>query len=378
MGRRAPPVQPRLQPPVTPPGQDGGGSEREAAILARRKGEGGTIVLKRIEEGGHGHHGGAWKVAYADFVTAMMAFFLLMWLLNATTEEQRRGLADYFNPTHVMASGASGIGMPFGGRTPHAAGNMAADAGTLTAQRGPRPVLTDLEDEDDSPDPAQPFARRDGPRGEEEVPPPRLAAPPGTPGAEAAGSRTPPAEAALSESEAARLTDAALRAELARREEAALQRGAAQLREQLAADPALADAGRQLLVEVTPEGLRIQLLESDGAPMFATGNAAPSERARAAIRAVAAAAGRLPNPVSVTGHTDSTPFRGGARSNWDLSAERANAARRLLTEAGLPEGRLAQVAGMAEREPLLRDRPEAPANRRVAITLLRQGEAPPR
>ncbi len=356
--------------------------------MAKRKGEGGTIVLKRIEEGGHGHHGGAWKVAYADFVTAMMAFFLLMWLLNATTEEQRRGLADFFNPTNVMATGASGVGMPFGGRTQNSVGNMAADAGTITAQRGPRPIITDLEEEDDSTTPAEPFARRQGPRGEEETPPPRVASPGGeghfgTPGAtegpggaEAAPRPAPAAEAPLSESEAARLTDAALRAELSRREEAALQRTAETLREALRSDPALADVARQLMVEVTQEGLRIQLLESDGSPMFATGNAAPSERARAAIRAVAQAALRLPNPVSVTGHTDSTPFRGAGRSNWDLAAERANAARRLLTEAGLPESRLAQVTGMADREPLLRDRPDSPANRRVAITLLRQGAAP--
>ncbi|WP_207537955.1 OmpA/MotB family protein [Sabulicella rubraurantiaca] len=110
--------------------------------------------------------------------------------------------------------------------------------------------------------------------------------------------------------------------------------------------------------------------------MFSTGNAAPTERARAAIRAVAQAALRLPNPVSVSGHTDSAPFRGGGRSNWDLAAERANAARRLLTEAGLPEARLARVSGHADREPLLRDQPGAAANRRVAITLLRQAEAP--
>ncbi len=351
--------------------------------MAKRKGEGGTIVLKRIEEGGHGHHGGAWKVAYADFVTAMMAFFLLMWLLNATTEEQRRGLADFFNPTNVMATGASGVGMPFGGRTQNSVGNMASDAGTLTAQRGPRPTITDLEEEDDSTTPAEPFARREGPRGEEETPPPQVAAPGGQghfgleggaqgPGGAQAQAQAHTAQEGLSETEAARLTDAALRAELARREEAALQRAAEQLRESLRADPALAEVARQLMVEVTQEGLRIQLLESDGTPMFATGNAQPSERARAAIRAVAQAAQRLPNPVSVTGHTDSTPFRGGGRSNWDLAAERANAARRLLTEAGLPESRLAQVSGLADREPLLRDRPEAPANRRVAITLLRQ------
>ncbi|MCW8086759.1 flagellar motor protein MotB [Sabulicella glaciei] len=338
--------------------------------MAKRKGAGGgTIVLRRIEEGGHGHHGGAWKVAYADFVTAMMAFFLLMWLLNATTEEQRRGLADYFNPTHALSNGVSGTGQPFGGSTPHAAGRMASETGAIRVERGPRPILADLEEEDDSPTPAEPFARREGPRGEEETPPPRMAAP----GGAELGRVLPGPEG---ESDAARLTDAALRAELARREEAALQEAAAALRDTLRDDPSLSAAAGQFLVEVTPEGLRIQLLEADGQPMFSTGNAAPSERARAAIRAVAQAALRLPNPVSVSGHTDSAPFRGGGRSNWDLAAERANAARRLLTEAGLPETRLAHVSGHADREPLLRDQPGAAANRRVAITLLRQAEAP--
>src|SRR5512146_836251 len=110
--------------------------------MARRNGA--TIVVRKIEEGGHGHHGGAWKVAYADFVTAMMAFFLLMWLLNATTEEQRQGIADYFAPSHVLGRGQSGTGEPFGGRTPHSSEPMNQDAGAITVQRGPRPVLPDV------------------------------------------------------------------------------------------------------------------------------------------------------------------------------------------------------------------------------------------
>ncbi|WP_207537956.1 flagellar motor protein MotB [Sabulicella rubraurantiaca] len=225
--------------------------------MAKRKGAGGgTIVLRRIEEGGYGHHGGAWKVAYADFVTAMMAFFLLMWLLNATTEEQRRGLADYFNPMHALANGVSGTGQPFGGSTPHTAGRMASDTGAIRLERGPRPILAELEEEDDSAAPAEPFARREGPRGEEETPPPRMA----TPGGAELGRVLPGPE----ESDAARLTDAALRAELARREEAALQDAAEALRETLRDDPALSAAAGQFLVEVTPEGLRIQLLEADG------------------------------------------------------------------------------------------------------------------
>jgi chemotaxis protein MotB len=144
--------------------------------LARRgKDQGGTIVLKRIEEGGHGHHGGAWKVAYADFVTAMMAFFLLMWLLNATTEEQRRGLADFFNPSSTMAAGQSGLAQPFGGSTPHSVGQMAADTGAIRLERGPRPTQSESEEEEVEP-PLASQPNPNAPPGEEDAPPPRRVA----------------------------------------------------------------------------------------------------------------------------------------------------------------------------------------------------------
>jgi chemotaxis protein MotB len=338
--------------------------------MAKRKSEGATIVLKRIEAGGHGHHGGAWKVAYADFVTAMMAFFLLMWLINATTEEQRRGIADYFNPTHMLAQSSSGSAQPFGGRTPHSPGPMMSDGGQLRAQMGARPVTLDIEDEEggDRPDLFEPH---DDPPGDSETRPPRASigrsGPPGEDITEQPGERI-----------AARLTDAALQAELARREQIALERTAEALQEVIQQDPVLAEAGRQLLIEIVPEGLRIQLLEADGQPMFATGGAQPTDRARQLIRRVAEAAQRLPNPISITGHTDSVPFRGAhaGRNNWDLSAERANATRRLLQEGGIGDARLRGVTGVADREPLLPDQPLAAANRRVAITLLRQAEAP--
>ena len=106
------------------------------------------IVIKKIEEGEHGHHGGAWKVAYADFVTAMMAFFLLMWLLNATSEEQRRGLADYFAPTNVLGRSNTGSGQPFGGRSPNSDGQLATDTGAIRVERGPAPMRIDIEEEE--------------------------------------------------------------------------------------------------------------------------------------------------------------------------------------------------------------------------------------
>jgi chemotaxis protein MotB len=143
-------------------------------------------------------------------------------------------------------------------------------------------------------------------------------------------------------------------------------------------DPDLADLARQLVVEHVPEGLRIQILDADRQPMFATGGAVPNERARLLIQKVAQVVGRLPNALNIAGHTDASPFRGGGteRGNWELSADRANAARRLLLEGGIAEARLQGVAGHAERMPLLPAEPLAAANRRVAITLLRQAPAP--
>ena len=335
-------------------------------------GGGGTIVIKREEGGEHGHHGGAWKVAYADFVTAMMAFFLLMWLLNATTEEQRRGLADYFAPTNLLARSVSGSGQPFGGRTPNDDGNVTSTAGAMTMQPGRLPIVMDIE-EDDSDTMARPQPRREGPEGREDADNPRLvvATPPGA----QAGPEAPrggPAETPAPEARPENLGEAELRRELARREREAFERVAEQVREAIASDPALADLARQMLVEQTPQGLRIQLVDAERQPMFALGGAAPNDRARALLARVAQAAGRLPNPVAIAGHTDATPFRGGGeRSNWDLSAERANVTRRLLVEAGLSESRIRSVSGHADRDPLLPDQPAAAANRRVSITLLR-------
>ncbi|OYW08214.1 MAG: hypothetical protein B7Z53_05135, partial [Rhodospirillales bacterium 12-71-4] len=331
---------------------------------------GGTIVIKRIEEGGHGHHGGAWKVAYADFVTAMMAFFLLMWLLNATTEEQRRGLADYFAPTNVLGQNQTGSGQPFGGRTPNESAQNTQNAGAIRLQRGPLPVLEDVEVEEDVPTVARPVPMREGPDGEDDEADPRRVrqaradAPPGD-----SDPRALALQADAAEAEARALSDAALRAEHERREREAFEQAAEELRQAVEEDPALADLARQMLVEQVPEGLRIQLLDADRQPMFALGGSAPNDRARLLLARISQVIGRLPNRIAIAGHTDATPFRdGGARSNWDLSADRANVTRRLLAESGLPEARIRSVTGNAERDLLLPETPNAAANRRVSIT----------
>ncbi|MBK1659884.1 flagellar motor protein MotB [Paracraurococcus ruber] len=330
-------------------------------MAGKGKRDGATIVLKKIEEGGHGHHGGAWKVAYADFVTAMMAFFLLMWLLNATSDDQRRGLADYFAPSSALGRSSSGSGEPFGGKTPNSDGDMVSDNGAIRVELGRAPVRLDIEEEGESDIlPEKAAQKPPQPLGEET---------PQVSGAVAVdGTAQPNSTAALS---AEQLGDQTLRAELNRRETQAFERAAEDLRRQVQDDPALAELGRQLVIEQVPEGMRIQILDAERSPMFALGGAAPNERARALLAKVAAIAARLPNGLSIAGHTDATPFRGSDRSNWELSAERANAVRRLLLEAGIGEARLQSVAGHADRQPLLADQPGAAANRRVAITLLR-------
>ncbi|WP_431281347.1 flagellar motor protein MotB [Humitalea sp. 24SJ18S-53] len=341
----------------------------------RGKGDGVTIIIKREEVVEGGHHGGAWKVAYADFVTAMMAFFLLMWLLNATTEEQRRGIADYFAPTNVFGQTQTGSGEPFGGRTPHSSGDMASDTGAVRVEQGPIPVMQDIE-EDYTDTIARQVPRREGPEGSEDENPRTTAHnPDGHPG-DAAEARSLRAHPDAPPGDPRAMSDDALRAESERRERAALERLADQLREAVASDPALADLARQLMVEQVPEGLRIQLLDADRQPLFASGSAGANERARLLFQRVAQIIGRVPNAVAVTGHTDSTPFRGSDRTNWDLSADRANAARRLLMDNGVAEGRIRSVAGMSDRDPLLPAEPTAAANRRVGITLLRQDPPP--
>ena len=340
---------------------------------------GDLIIVRREEGGGEAHHGGAWKVAYADFVTAMMAFFLLMWLINATTEEQRRGIADYFNPTNVMSRSDSGTGRPFGGQTPNDSTLMMSTSGTIEVRPGKRPTVMDIE-EDDSQTPAQPMPRREGPKGEEDVDDARLVmrTPPGV----LAGPEQPrggPAAQPSPEQRPENIGEADMRRDLARRERESFESAAEQIREAVRSDPALAELNRQLLIEQTPEGMRIQLVDADRQPMFALGGAAPNDRARALLLRVAQVIQRLPNAISIAGHTDSTPFRGGGeRSNWDLSTERANVTRRLLIDAGVADGRIRSLTGNAERDLLIPDQPTAAANRRVSITLLRQVPETPR
>jgi chemotaxis protein MotB len=288
------------------------------------------IIVKKIIKGGHGHHGGAWKVAYADFVTAMMAFFLLMWLINTTTPEQKRGIADFFAPASVSetTSGAGGL----------LAGQSLADAGARQA------IETTRAEGASSGGDIQGGVNTDQSKSE---------------------SQDTADSAADSQSQAKAMDNT----EFARAEQA--------IRQAIETQPELAELSKQVVMDITPEGLRIQLIDEDGRSMFGAGDAKPTPRAERLMGVVSRVIVDLPNRVSVSGHTDSAnPGRG--ISNWDLSSQRANVARRLLQANGVAGERVYQIIGKADSEPLFPEDPMMPGNRRVAITLLREAPVLPR
>ncbi len=292
------------------------------------------IVIKKVKKTvGGGHHGGAWKVAYADFVTAMMAFFLMMWLINNTEPEQREGIADYFAPASVSRS-TSGSGGVLGGTAFGDDGARGSGSSSVVDRLAPTPVQVREREQQSS-------ETGGGERSEPEV-----------------------------------STDAVASA-LARREAAEFASAEQSLRQALQDMPELAELSRHVIIEETPEGLRIQLIDQEGRPMFAPGQIQPNERARVLLRAVADIAQNLPNRMSISGHTDASPSRGAGPSNWELSASRANAALSVILDSGIPEHRIAEVRGKAGAEPLFPDDPYLPGNRRLSITLLREAPVIP-
>jgi chemotaxis protein MotB len=170
-------------------------------------------------------------------------------------------------------------------------------------------------------------------------------------------------------------TEAELRDAQERKEKAEFAQAAQQIRDAVRADPALAELAHQLVIDMTPEGLRIQILDEERQPMFLLGSAAPNERAKLLLQKVTPVLVKLSQDISIAGHTDSVQFPGPDRTNWELSTERANATRRLLVEGGLPEHRVRSVTGNADRDPLVPSDPLAAANRRIAIVVLRAARA---
>ncbi|AAK23552.1 chemotaxis protein MotB [Caulobacter vibrioides] len=282
------------------------------------------IIIKKVKKGGgHGHHGGAWKVAYADFVTAMMAFFLLMWLLNTTSPEQKQGIADYFAPASISST-TSGSGGILGGTS---LGDDGAKAdGKLSVVQQMAPEAQDVTKEAQS-------------------------------------------------SETANLDSAseqALRDALAKKEQDSFASAAQSLRQSLQDMPELAELSKQILIDQTPEGLRIQLVDQEGRSMFKENSREPNDRARVLLRAVAKVINQLPNRVTISGHTSANAFGKKQDGDWALSAQRADASRQVLRSAGVDDDRVYQVSGKANSEPLYADDPTLAGNRRISIVLLRE------
>jgi chemotaxis protein MotB len=269
------------------------------------------IIVKKVKKGGHAVHGGAWKIAYADFVTAMMAFFLLMWLLGSTSEGDKKGLSDYFSaPLKVAMTGGSGAG----------ASNSILNGGGAD--------LTKVAGQSQTGDTNDPIKRRK----REEV----------------------------------------KRAEQAKQDAKKMASLSAKISAVISNNSKLSQYSSQIRLENTPDGLQIQIVDDQKRPMFDIGSAVVKSYMRDILREIGGALSEVDNKISLDGHTDQSPYGSGERgySNWELSADRANASRRELVSAGLPEDKIARVMGLASSVLLEPENPLSPINRRISIIVM--------
>ena len=250
-----------------------------------------TIIVKRVKKGDHGHHGGAWKIAYADFVTAMMAFFLMLWLLGSLSEAQKIGLSRFFSsPSAMVSSGGT-------------------NSSVLDFTGEPRP------DTEFEPDPTDPEG------GQLEMP---------------------------------------------------LDELLLELKEQIETSEAFKDYQDQLQLEITVEGLRIQMMDDEERPMFDVGSPKLRSYAETMLKTIGATVAQVPNRVSIAGHTDARSYSAGRTdySNWELSADRANSARRALAQSLPRDVKFGRIVGLADSVPYDKEDPYNPANRRISIVVL--------
>ncbi len=270
------------------------------------------IIIKRVKKTAHAHHGGAWKIAYADFVTAMMAFFLLMWLLGSTAKGDLQGIASYFqSPLKVEMAGGSGAG---------ASSSIVTGGGKdLTRTVGA-------------------VKRNDGSKGKESAP----------------------------------LNIEDPKREQAKQDARRMNELRAKMDALIAANPKLRDFRSQIKMQVTIDGLEIQIVDDQNRPMFDTGSSLVKPQMRDILHEIGSALNGIENKVSLAGHTDATPYGNGDRGygNWELSADRANASRRELVASGMPDDKLVRVVGLAASDLLDKGNAMAPVNRRISITVL--------
>ncbi|MFG6448168.1 flagellar motor protein MotB [Roseateles sp. BYS180W] len=268
------------------------------------------IIIKRVKKGGHAAHGGAWKIAYADFVTAMMAFFLLMWLLGSTTEGDKKGIADYFaSPLKIAMMGGSGSG----------------DSSSVVKGGG------------------QDLTRQTGQVKGGEI-----------------------------EAKQRTINLKALKEEQRKAERARLEQLKDKVERTIGENARLSSLGGQIKLDMTREGLRIQIVDENNRPMFDSGSAVLKPYMRELLQELGHVLSEVPNRLTLEGHTDATPFPGGERgySNWELSADRANASRREMLAGGMPEERMLRVQGLASSKLLDASAPASPVNRRISIIVM--------
>ena len=268
------------------------------------------IVVKKIKKGGAGAHGGAWKIAYADFVTAMMAFFLLMWLLGSTSQGDLNGIAEFFqNPLKVSMGGGSGSG--------DSSSVIAGGGKDLTATHG-QVKKGDIEAEKKT------------------------------------------------------INLQRLKADFERVEKTKLESLKGELEALIAASPALSQFKNQLLLDLTTEGLRIQIVDEKNRPMFDSASSDVKPYTRVILREIGLALNKVENRISLSGHTDAQPFAGGDRGfgNWELSTNRANASRREMVAGGMDDAKIMRVVGLASTVLYAKQEPQSPINRRISIIVM--------
>jgi chemotaxis protein MotB len=274
------------------------------------------IIIKKKKGHGHGHHGGSWKVALADFMTAMMAFFLLMWLLGSTSTEEKKAIAGYFqDPGSQYVIGEGG-----------------ADLGLINQEQPIKQSQSETPDPDLASD-------KDAHKDYEQA-----------------------------------MTEEQVKREMEKIENQQLEELKRQLETEInSLDSVFQQIKDQILIDFTALGLRIQIVDKDQRPMFDVGSANLKSWSADVLNALAPILNKVQNKISITGHTDSTPYGAGATyTNWELSADRANSARRALLVGTYPEAKVATVQGMGSAAPLLIDKPNEPINRRIAIIVLKK------
>ena len=300
-------------------------------------------IYKKIKKVAAGGHGGGWKVAYADFVTAMMAFFLLMWLLNSTSQEQKRGISNYFGPIG-MSEGSGGSGGLMGGLSVTSEGSFqdsaAAPAVTMMT---PKSSPGDTEDSENT---IENGTTKD---------------------------QTGISDEVKKKFEEAKVKDKPKQEfkKIETSEKNVLLDVQKQIKQAIQANPELKDLSQNLMIDLTPEGLRIQLVDQDKKSMFPSGKATPLPQMEKLVQQVSKVISKLPNKISISGHTDSTPYGNDKTySNWELSTDRANVTRRMILDDGIDEARIEYVRGKAANDPLIKADPSSPQNRRISIVIL--------